>query len=108
MKQRQWTPKPSPEMAPRPPHHLRIRIVDRVLDPFRHPHIYIIRLVELHCLELPRHRLRWERLRPVSTVCGSLVGDISQHPFHKCQCCTVPSAGRAPRLHPHLVRKHSP
>ena len=48
MKQHQWTPKPSTEMAPRP-HHLRIRVVDRVLDPLRRLHLYIPRLVEQRC-----------------------------------------------------------
>jgi hypothetical protein len=45
IKQHQWTPKPSPKMAPHP-HHRRIRVVDRVLDPFRPLHIYNTRLVE--------------------------------------------------------------
>jgi len=53
MKQHQWTPKPSTEMAPRP-HHLRIRVVDRVLDLFRRLHLYIPRLVEQRCHEVLR------------------------------------------------------
>ena len=57
MGQHQWTPKPSAEMAPRP-NHLRIRVVDLVLDPFLHPHLNIPRLMVQHCHGVLRQRRR--------------------------------------------------
>jgi hypothetical protein len=53
VEQHQWTPKPSTEMAPRP-HHLRIRVVDHVLDLFRRLHLYALGLVEQRCYGVSR------------------------------------------------------
>jgi hypothetical protein len=53
MEQHQWTPKLSTEMAPRP-HHLRIRVVDHVLDLFRRLHLYALGLVEQRCYGVSR------------------------------------------------------
>jgi hypothetical protein len=79
IEQHQWTPKSSPEMA-RHPHHLRIRVVNRVLYPFLHLYIYFpgLRL----CFVYVRPSLGYQGQVQVTPIHGSLVGDVRQHPFH--------------------------